>query len=154
MQIEKHMVVSMHYSLTDSEGNLLDTSEGRPPLQFLCGADQIISGLENQMLGMQVGEKKSIVVPAVEAYGEYDDELVQEWERSAFSDADQLEEGEVLEFETDDGHVVEGRIAEIDGDTVVIDFNHPLAGEELHFQVEIMDIRPATPEEIAHGHVH
>ncbi len=154
MQIEKHMVVSMHYSLSDGDGNLLDTSAGEGPLSFLCGADQIIPGLEKQLLGMHVGDKKKIVVPPAEAYGDYDEELLQKLDRKDLGDVGGLEVGETLEFENDEGHIVEGRVADINDIVVVIDFNHPLAGETLHFDIEITGIRPATAEEIAHGHVH
>ena len=154
MQIDKHSVVSMHYTLTDHEGELFETTKGDEPITFLCGAEQILPAFEKELLGLRVGDVKQFVLAPEQGYGEYHEDLVQEWKRDQLKDLDSLEEGEVLEFEDDDGNVVEGEIVEIDGERVVIDFNHPLAGEELHYQIEITDIRSATAEEIAHGHVH
>lgn len=154
MQVEKHMVVSMHYTLTDEAGNTMDSSEENDPMTFLVGADQIIPGLERALMGLSIGDKKLVIVSPKDGYGERDEEMIQEFERSELPDADQLELEEVLEFEDEEGDTVEGSVIEITGEKVTVDFNHPLAGETLHFQTEIIDIRKASPEEIAHGHVH
>jgi FKBP-type peptidyl-prolyl cis-trans isomerase SlyD len=154
MRIDKHLVVSMHYTLSDKTGNILDSSEENDPLCFLAGADQIIPGLEKELMGLSVGDKKQVTVSPEDGYGERDEDMIQVFNREELPDTDQLEIGEVLEFENEEGHTVEGSVLEISQENVTVDFNHPLAGETLHFQTEIIDIRKASPEEIAHGHVH
>ncbi|RPI02833.1 MAG: peptidylprolyl isomerase [Calditrichaeota bacterium] len=154
MQIENQMVVSLHYTLTDQNGNILDSSDRDEPLSFLTGAEQIIPGLEKEILGMKLGEKKRVVVMPEEAYGERDERMVQEIKKKMIPHAERLQVGEVLQGEGDDGHLIEGHILEVNENSVIIDFNHPLAGEILHFDTEIIHFRPASAEEIEHGHVH
>jgi len=154
MQIADKKVVSFHYKLTLDTGDVADSSEGKAPLNFMVGSGQIIPGLEKELLGMSAGEKKIVNVQPEEGYGVKDDRLVQTIERSQIPDSVDLKLGETLRGQSEDGHVVEGVIAAIDGDAVKIDFNHPLADKVLTFDVEIVDIRDASAEELAHGHAH
>ncbi len=154
MVIEKDKVVAFNYKLTLDSGEVVDSSEGRDPLSFLVGAGQIIPGLEDEMIGMQVGDTKEVKVEPEKGYGEKDDRLVQTINRSQVPDSVDLELDMVLRGQSESGEVVEGKVVGLEDDSVEIDFNHPLAGEPLTFDIEIVDIREASPEEISHGHAH
>ena len=143
-------VISFHYTLTDVDGNVLDSSEGRDPLAFLTGQNQIISGLEKELVNMNTGEEGIVEVPAAEAYGEYNDGQVQKLEKSRFPE--NVEVG--MMFATDPQGMSTFTVTAIEGDNVTIDANHPLAGKDLTFKVSIEDVRAATEEEISHGHAH
>lgn len=148
------IVVSLNYVLNLEDGEEVDRSDGEP-LQFLQGHGQIIPGLEKALYGMTVGDTKNVVIEAAEAYGEYDEEDMQLMPRASFPDDIELEEGMGLYLrDTQSGQRVQAFVAEIMPSEVLLDFNHPLAGETLHFQVEIADLRAATSEELSHGHVH
>ena len=146
-------VVSMDYSL-HIDGELVDTSEGGEPLDYLHGAGNIIPGLESELDGMAVGETKSVTVAPEAGYGEHDPEAFMDVPRREFPAEIPLEIGTELQLQDQDGQPMYARIDEINDDTVTLDFNHPLAGKELHFEVTIMAIREPTEEELAHGHVH
>lgn len=155
LKVADDYVVTLEYVLTLEDGEEVDRSDEDFALQILQGHGQIIPGLEKALYGMAVGESKKVVVAPAEGYGEYDEDSTDTLPRSAFPDDVELEPGLELELhdhESDDVYIA--YVAEIDGDEVVIDFNHPLAGETLYFEVKVMDIRPATAEEIDHGHVH
>ena len=153
MTVADNMVVSMDYTLTLDSGEVIDSSDGREPLEFLHGRGQIIPGLEKELYGMTVGDVKK-VSPA-EGYGEMDDDAFQLYPRDSFPDDMELAEGMGLHMrDTESGQVIEAYIYEIRPDGVVLDFNHPLAGETLNFDVKIAGLRPATSEELAHGHAH
>ncbi len=154
MEIEKDKVVSFNYKLTLENGEVVDSSKGREPLSFLVGAGQIIPGLEEELIGLQVGDTKEVKVEPEKAYGEKDDRLVQTINRSQVPDSVDLELDMVLRGQSESGEVVEGKVVGMEDDSVEIDFNHPLAGEPLKFDVEIVDIREASPEEKSHGHAH
>jgi FKBP-type peptidyl-prolyl cis-trans isomerase SlyD len=147
------VVVSINYSLT-VDGEVVDSTEGDEPLQFLQGHQNIIPGLERELTGMKIGDNKQVVVPPAEAYGEVDPENIVDVPRSEFPTEIPLEPGTELEVKNADNEVLSATIAEIKGDTVKLDFNHPLAGKELTFDVTVVDLRQATDEELAHGHVH
>ncbi|NPA41923.1 MAG: peptidylprolyl isomerase [Aquificae bacterium] len=153
--VEKNTVVSFHYTLKDKEtGSLIESSkETGQPVTFLVGAGEIIPGLEKRMLGMSAGETKSIEVPAQEAYGPRDPNLVQKAPREYFQNIP-LEKGLPLQAQTPEGGVVNMIVVDFDENTVTVDMNHPLAGRDLIFEVEILDVREATPEEILHRHAH
>ncbi len=153
MQAAPNTVVSIDYTLTDSEGDVLDQSEAGAPLVYLHGADNIIPGLEAALTGKSKGDALKVVVDAVDGYGEYDESLVAEVERDRFPGADTVKLGDEFQANTPEGPRVVTVIG-IDDETITIDANHPLAGETLHFDVKIVDIRIATSEEITHGHVH
>lgn len=147
------VVVSLEYTLT-VDGEVVDTTEGDEPLQFIQGHQNIIPGLERELVGMKIGESKNVIVPATQAYGEIDPENVVDVPRDEFPTEIPLEPGTELEVKNADGEVLSATIADVSKDTVKLDFNHPLAGKELTFNVTVTDLREATEEELAHGHVH
>lgn len=153
MTISDKCVASIHYTLTNSDGEVIDSSAGQEPLAYLHGAGNIIPGLEQELLGKTVGDKLSVSVTPSEAYGERDDTLIQELPLDMFGGVDKVEVGMEFHAQTQNGmQVVE--VIGVKDDTVTIDGNHPLAGMHLNFEVEVTDIREATEEELEHGHVH
>jgi FKBP-type peptidyl-prolyl cis-trans isomerase SlyD len=155
MKATRNKVVTFHYTLRDKEtGEVLDSSQAYgQPLSVLFGAQNIIPGLEARMEGMEPGEKKTIEVPAAEAYGEKDPNLVQQAPREYFQGVE-LEKGLPLQAQTPEGQIINMIVVDFDENTVTVDMNHPLAGKDLVFDVEVVDVRDATLEEIQHGHVH
>ncbi|WP_026470739.1 peptidylprolyl isomerase [Alkanindiges illinoisensis] len=150
--IQNDQVVSFHYTLTDENGTVIDKSEGQP-LVYLHGAGNIIPGLENALTGKNVGDKLNVNVPAAEGYGEYNADMVQEVPRNMFQGVDDIQAGMQFQAQTDDGIQIV-TVKDVNDESVFVDGNHPLAGQNLNFDVEIVDIRPATQEELDHGHVH
>ncbi len=153
MKVQDGCVVSMDYTL-HVDGELVDTSSGRAPLEFLQGAGNIIPGLEDELYEMAVGESKKVVVAPVDGYGEFDSEAVVEVPREEFPPEIPLEVGVELQVTDESGNPMLARITAVTDDLVVLDFNHPLAGKELHFDVKIVGLRDATDEEMEHGHAH
>lgn len=151
--IAKDTVVKLHYTLTDDQGSVLDKS-GDNPLAYLHGHHNIIPGLEAQMTGKSVGDKFTVTVAPEDAYGEYLAEAVQEVPRANFQGVDNIQVGMQFQSQTDDGHVMLVTVKEVNDEVVIVDGNHPLAGVTLTFDVEIAEVRPATADEIAHGHAH
>ncbi|RLJ70764.1 FKBP-type peptidyl-prolyl cis-trans isomerase SlyD [Hydrogenivirga caldilitoris] len=153
--VEKNAVVSFHYTLKDKEtGSVIESSkEGGQPVSFLVGAGEIIPGLESRMLGMTVGESRDIEVPAEEAYGPRNPELIQKAPREYFQNVP-LEKGLPLQAQTPEGKVINMVVVDFDEQTVTVDMNHPLAGRDLVFEIEILDVREASPDEILHRHAH
>lgn len=151
--VEKDKVVSMEYTL-HVEDEEIDSSQGQDPLQFLVGHGNIISGLEREMMGMKVGESKDVVIAPQDAYGEFDEAAYLDVSRRDFPSDMEIEEGTELTVRDDTGQSRYARIDAIDGDMVRLNFNHPLAGDELHFNVKVVDVREPTSEELEHGHVH
>jgi FKBP-type peptidyl-prolyl cis-trans isomerase SlyD len=149
MQITKDKVASIHYTLRDGDGNILDTSSGREPLTYLQGAGNLIAGMEEGLEGKSTGDKFKLKIAPEKGYGVKDSALVQKVPRSAFGNQ-KVEKG--MQFQTGQGQVV--TVTETGLENITVDGNHPLAGVELHFDVEVTDVRVATPEEISHGHVH
>ena len=153
MNISDNSVACFHYTLTDKDGKVLDSSDGREPLAYLHGAGNIIPGLEKELLGKQAGDKLTVSVEAAEAYGERDDAMLQELPANMFTGVENVEVG--MEFHAQTGNGVQVvTVTAVEGDTVTIDGNHPLAGVDLTFDVEITEVREATEEELSHGHVH
>ena len=148
------LVVSMHYKLTDNEGNVLDSSEGSEPLPYLHGAGNIIPGLEKALVGKVEGDTQQVTVEPAEGYGEVMPELTQTVDKAAFQGVESVEVGMSFEAQTSDGSVQHIVVTKVDGNQVTVDANHPLAGVVLNFDVEIVSVREASKEEIAHGHVH
>src|ERR1041385_5314843 len=149
--VQNDVVVSMEYTLhVDNEE--IDSSNGQDPLQFLAGHGNIISGLEREMMGMKVGETKEVVIQPADAYGEFDDQAFMDVPRKEFPTDMQIEEGSELTVRDDSGQSRYARVDAIGGDTVRLNFNHPLAGDELHFNVKVVDLREPTGEELEHGH--
>jgi FKBP-type peptidyl-prolyl cis-trans isomerase SlyD len=153
MQVAADTVVYIHYTLKNDLGELLDKSASDAPLAYLHGHGNIISGLEEALLGASAGDVLAVRVEAADGYGERHDELVQSVPVGAFDGVESVEPGMRFQAETDSGpHPVV--VVEVAGDVVTVDGNHPLAGEVLHFDVEIDQVRSASAEELAHGHVH
>jgi len=150
---DKH-VVSFHYTLTNSDGETLDSSQGRDPLSYLHGAQNIVPGLERELDGKTVGDALQVVVQPAEGYGEFNPALVQQVPMNAFDGVGQVEVGMQFQAQGPEGQTTMITVREVGEEEVTIDANHPLAGQTLHFDVTIEDIRPATGEEIEHGHVH
>jgi len=153
MKISKHAVVSIDYTLTDATGEVLDQSSPSHPLTFIHGMGQLIPGLEKALLGKGAGESLKADIPHTEAYGVHDDSLKQTLPKENFAEIPDLEIGMELEAEGEEGVRII-TIVGIEGDNVIVDGNHPLAGVDLSFDVKIVEVRTATAEEISHGHVH
>ena len=146
-------VVSMQYTLR-VDGKVVDSSEGGDPLEYLHGAANIIPGLEREMEGMAVGESKTVIVSAADGYGEVNDDAFIEAPVSEFPKDMPLKPGVEMELTGPDGDPMYARIESVEGDVVVLNMNHPLAGAELHFDVKVVGMRDATEEEMDHGHAH
>lgn len=153
MQIAERTVASFHYTLTNDNGAVVDSSQGREPLTYLHGVGNIVPGLEKAMLGRSIGDAFNVIVAPEEGYGVANDMLIQVVPREAFQGVDDLEVGMQFQAQTGQGglSVV---IAKIEGDLVTVDGNHPLAGQNLNFAIEITEVREASVEEVLHGHVH
>jgi FKBP-type peptidyl-prolyl cis-trans isomerase SlyD len=151
--VQDGVVVSIEYTL-HVDGELLDKSEDQGPLQFLAGHGNIIPGLESEMRGMKIGESKDVVVQPADGYGEFDDEAFMNVPRDQFPKDMELKEGVELTVRDDEGNARYARVDNIEGDTVTLNFNHPLAGDELHFYVKVVSLREPSAEELEHGHVH
>ena len=156
-KVADDLVVSMDYTLRldDGDGDVVDTSAGRDPLEFIQGTGSIIPGLENARYGMGVGEEKEVTVAADDGYGQRDPDAFQSVPREMFPDDMELEEGMGLQLrDQNTGQPLVAYVEAIKPDKVLLDFNHPLAGETLHFNVKVVGVRAATDEELEHGHVH
>jgi len=153
MDIKEKSVVKMHYKGTLSDGTVFDSSEGKEPLEFIYGVGMIIPGLEKGILGLKVGDKKKIEVASDEAYGPLNDQAVQVVPKSQFPADLKLEKGMQLMAQGPQG-AIPVVIADVMEEEIKVDFNHPLAGKDLVFEVEVTDVREATKEELEHGHVH
>ncbi|MFN8576628.1 MAG: peptidylprolyl isomerase [Candidatus Sericytochromatia bacterium] len=154
MKIGQNTAASINYTLYLEDGNIADSSEGNEPLTFLFGYENIIPGLEKALEGLQKGDKKTVVIPPAEAYGDFEKDGFQELDRSEFPDDVELEVGMQLILEDEEGYHVPAIIDKLTDKIVTMNFNHPLAGETLKFDVEVVDVREATKEEIEHGHPH
>ena len=154
MQISEQKVVTMNYEVVDDQGQLIDRSEEGGPLAYIHGNGQLIPGLETALDGRGKGDKVAVDVPPEQGYGERDEEGVQTVARDQFDDSVEIEVGMQFEAEDDDeGHQIV-TVAAVDGENITLDTNHPLAGKNLRFEVEILDVRDASAEELSHGHVH
>lgn len=153
MQIADNMAVAIHYTLTDDDGETIDSSAGHEPLVYLHGNGNIISGLESALSGKTVGDKFNVRIEAEDAYGEFMHDRVQVIPRAMFEGIDLIEVGMQFHADVSAGPGVV-TVINVDGDDITIDGNHPLAGVALTFAVEVVDVRPASPDELAHGHIH
>jgi FKBP-type peptidyl-prolyl cis-trans isomerase SlyD len=152
MQIAQNKVASFNYTLKDDSGKVIDSSEGRQPLEYVHGSGGIIPGLESAMAGKQEGDAFHVVIPAADAYGEKSDKLIQAVPRSNFGGIPKIEVGMQFQARTPQGmHVV--TVVSVDDENVTVDGNHPLAGQTLHFDVTIVGVRDAQAHELEHGHV-
>ncbi len=153
MQVDKNKVVSIDYTLTNTEGKVLDTSKGGQPLTYLHGVGGIIPGLEAALHSKNPGDNIVVSVPPGDAYGEKDPSLVQPIPRSNFGSIPNIAPGMQFQAQNAQGTRIV-TVVEANAETVTIDANHPLAGQTLNFDVTVVDVREATQEEISHGHVH
>jgi FKBP-type peptidyl-prolyl cis-trans isomerase SlyD len=153
MQIAQDKVVTIHYTLKNDAGEVLDSSSGGDPLAYLHGQGNLVSGLEKALEGRQAGDKLSVRVEPADGYGVRDDSLLQQVPRRQFGGAN-VQPGMQFHAQTSGGHARVVTVVRITGDMVTVDGNHPLAGENLNFDVEVTDVREASAEELEHGHVH
>ena len=154
LMISDNSVVSIHYKLTDNDGNVIDTSEGMEPLTYLHGVGNLIPGLEKELVGKVENDALTVKVQPADGYGEVMGELIESVPKVAFQDVDDIEAGMSFEAKNPNGEMQRIVVKKVEGDMVTVDANHPLAGVELNFDVNIISVREATEEEIAHGHVH
>ncbi|MDR1461213.1 MAG: peptidylprolyl isomerase [Campylobacteraceae bacterium] len=152
MATVENQVVSMFYELKDVNGNLLDSNMDSAPLLFIVGKNQIITGLEREIINMNQGDASHVAIKAVDAYGEYDENAVQIVPIEQFAGLE-LTNGMTLYGQGEDGNTVQVIVKEFNDKDVTIDFNHPLAGKDLYFDIEIAEIRDATEDELLNGHV-
>lgn len=152
MQIADNHVASFHYTLTNDAGDVLDSSREREPLAYLHGAGNIVPGLEKALSGRAQGDTMKVDVEPQEGYGERHDELVQTLPKSAFQGVPEVKAGMQFQANGQQGPILV-TVAEVDGDNVTVDGNHPLAGQTLHFDVEVTEVREATEEERNNGQV-
>ena len=154
MNIQNNSAVSFHYKLTDDDGISIDSSEGKEPLGYLHGAGNIIPGLEKALEGKTIGDSLTVAVTAAEGYGEVQKELIQEVPKEAFQGVDNIEVGMQFEAQTGQGGTVPVTVIAVTDEIVTVDGNHPLAGKNLNFDVTIEEVRDASEEELARGHLH
>ena len=154
MQIAENCVVSMQYKLTDDTGEILDSSADGEPLVYLHGAGNIIAGLEKELAGKGVGNSLSVTIQPEDGYGVVNEELIQTVPRSDFPGTDSIEPGMRFEASGEDGLTQLIVVTDVAENVVTVDANHPLAGEVLHFDISIEEVRTATAEELSHGHAH
>jgi FKBP-type peptidyl-prolyl cis-trans isomerase SlyD len=153
MQIAKHTVATLEYTLTDESGEVLDASKGREPLAYVHGVGMLIPGLEEELKGKVQGDSLKARIEPDRGYGVRDEAMVQSVPRQQLPDEVEIEVGMQFQAQSEgDVHVV--TVVEVEGEEVKLDANHPLAGVTLHFDVEVKEVREATSEEIEHGHVH
>ena len=145
-------VYGIEYTVKNSKGEMVDSNKGGAPLEFIAGKGQIIPGLEKEIETMNAGEEKTVTVPANEAYGEYNEEMIQEVPRDQFEGIE-LQKGMTLYGQTPDGQTIAVTVKDFDDQKVIIDYNHPLAGEDLTFDVKVVTKREATPDEALSGQV-
>ena len=152
MQITNHSVASLEYTLTNDEGEVLDTTSGRGPLAYIHGTESIIPGLERELDGKEAGAEFKIRIAPEEAYGMHDERMVQTVARDQMPDGE-LELGAQLQAQNDQGSFVV-TVIEVNEAEVKLDANHPLAGMALNFEVKVTEVREATEDELSHGHPH
>jgi FKBP-type peptidyl-prolyl cis-trans isomerase SlyD len=151
--VKDNLVVTLDYKLI-VEDEMLESTENGEPIKFIQGIGQIIPGLENALYGLKIGDQKTVVIQPEDAYGEYDPESLQEANKEEFSEEVPLDVGTFLDLEDDEGDFLSAQIVATEEDTVTLDFNHPLAGKTLTFEITLTDLRLASKEELDHEHVH
>jgi FKBP-type peptidyl-prolyl cis-trans isomerase SlyD len=154
MLIGDKTVVSLNYTLKNADGEVIDSSDGSEPLSYIHGTQAIVPGLERELTGMSAGQSKDVVVKPEDGYGIPDPDGVFGVPRAAFPPDAHLEVGQSFIGEDDEGQSVPVRVLEVRADLVMVDANHPLAGQTLYFHVDVVEVRDATAEELAHGHAH
>ncbi len=153
LTVANNRVISIDYVLTDSQGQIIDSSKEAGPLDYIHGTGHLIPGLEKALEGKAAGENIKVTIQPKDGYGEIRQEMIQSIPRTQFDSEGQIEVGMQFMAHTDDGRIIL-RVVKVEGDQVVVDGNHPLAGVVLHFNVDVKNIREASPEELRHGHIH
>ncbi|MCM2279321.1 MAG: peptidylprolyl isomerase [Oligoflexia bacterium] len=153
-KVSNGKVIEMSYRLMNAKGEVLDQADSGSPFAYLHGAQQIVPGLESAIEGLSVGDKKNVVVQPEEGYGEVNPALKLVVTRAQFPTGVELKTGMQFEAQGGDGEGLVFMVENIEGDSIHINGNHPLAGETLHFAIEILKVRDATEEEKEHGHAH
>ncbi len=151
--VKDNLVITLDYKLI-VEDEMMESTEDGEPIKFIQGIGQIIPGLENALYGLKIGDQKTVVIQPEDGYGEYDPESLQEAKKEEFSEEIPLDVGTFLDLEDDEGDILSAQIVAAEEDTVTLDFNHPLAGKTLTFEITLTDLRPASKEELDHEHVH
>ncbi|TAF65350.1 MAG: peptidylprolyl isomerase [Cytophagales bacterium] len=158
MKITKNSVATLSYTLLLEDGSIADQSDAQAPLAYIQGIGMLLPAFEAQLEGKQKGDAFDFTLTAEDGYGEYFEENVAEFPVAMFKDAgfpqEAIKVGTHVPMQDPEGHRLDGEIIAIDNDVIVVDFNHPLAGEKLHFKGEVIGVRAATEEELSHGHVH
>jgi FKBP-type peptidyl-prolyl cis-trans isomerase SlyD len=157
MKIEPQHVVSLTYDLyVDNDGTeaLVESTTEEQPLTFLFGAGQMLPKFEENLSTLSTGDNYDFHIPAAHGYGEYDEEAVANLPVEMFNGADLPEVGSILPLQDNNGNHFQGQVVSVAEDSVIVDLNHPMAGQDLHFKGIILNVRPATPEELSHGHAH
>lgn len=154
MKIGQHKVVMMHYKLTDKDGTTIDSSEGRDPLAYIHGIGALVPGLEAEIEGKSKGDQFKAVIAPEHAYGNRNETLIRVVPKSGFQGDEEMTIGMQVQIETGEQGMAIATLTKIEGEEVTLDLNHPLADMELHFDIDIVDVREADKDEIAHGHVH
>jgi FKBP-type peptidyl-prolyl cis-trans isomerase SlyD len=156
MKIGNNKVVTITYTLKVISGQIVDEATATKPFLYLHGAENVLPKFEDNLAGLAVGDAFDFKLSAADGYGEYDEEYVHEFERGMFAQVptDMMELGRILPMQDQFGNPLDGEIVEITDETIILDFNHPLAGEELHFVGKVLHIREASKDEIDHGHTH
>ena len=154
MAIEQNKVITMNFTLTDDHGNVLDSTEKGGPFSYISGSNMVLPKLEEAVNGMLIGSKKALKLEAKDGYGNYNDDAIQVVGKENFPEDFVLEVGMEYMASNPDGVQMPFVISNVDGEEITVDFNHPLAGKNLNFDIELLNVRDATAEELSHGHVH
>jgi FKBP-type peptidyl-prolyl cis-trans isomerase SlyD len=158
MKINPQHVVSLTYDLyinqEDGSEVLTESATQEQPLTFLYGAGQMLPKFEENLSALSTGDTYDFRLSAEDAYGNYDEEAVASLPLDMFKGADLPEVGSILPLQDNHGHRFQGQVVSVNEDSVIVDLNHPMAGQALHFKGNILNVRPATPEELSHGHAH
>ena len=152
--IQDKMVVGISYTLHDDEGSLIEERTPEDPLLYIQGLEHVIPHIEEALVGQAGGFQAELVVKPEDYYGEYEEDLVAEIDRKEFPTDVEMKVGMEFEIEGPDGEPLVAEIVDVSPESITLDGNHPLAGVELHFRLKVESVRPATPEELEHGHVH
>ncbi|OUR97793.1 peptidylprolyl isomerase [Halobacteriovorax marinus] len=153
--VKDNHVVEINYTLKDGEGQLIDSSDqAGGPMVYIHGHENILPKLESELAGKSVGDSFKLELKAEDAYGEYHDQMVQTIPKTEFPDVDKIQVGMQFQVQTESGEPIPVMVKEIQSESIVLDGNHPLAGLDLKFDVEVASIRVATEDEISHGHLH
>lgn len=153
MEIADRNIASFHYTLTNDGGDVVDSSREREPLAYLHGAGNIVPGLEKALAGREEGDTFKVDVEPAEAYGPRHDEMMQTLPKKAFQGVPEVKPGMQFQANGPQGQILV-TVTAVEDDEVQVDGNHPLAGQTLHFDIEVTDVREATEEELTQGHVH